>query len=165
MFHGTFYNCSKLVTIGSSSTNHIFTGVGGAVTGSNRVLGQYMFYQTFFGCTALAPGAILIFSPFDGWTAAVGAFAQTFYNAKGSATLNADLFGKIVGNAEVDLFYQTFYNCTGITGSVPKDFFAGLRNASHTNRGAFAQMFYGCTGLGNNGSYFIPPELLYSITA
>lgn len=164
MFYGTFYNCSKLVTIGSSSTNHIFTGVGGAVTGSNRVLGEYMFYETFSGCTALAPGAILIFSPFDGWTAATGAFARTFYNAKGSATLNADLFGKIVGNAEVDLFYQTFYNCTGITGSVPKDFFAGLRNASYTNSGAFAQMFYGCTGLGNNGSYFIPPELLYSIT-
>ena len=163
MFHGTFYNCSKLVTIGSSSTNHIFTGVGGAVTGSNRVLGEYMFYETFAGCTALAPGAILIFSPFDGWTAATGAFARTFFNAKGSATLNADLFGKIVGNAEVDLFYQTFYNCTGITGSVPKDFFAGLRNASYTNRGAFAQMFYGCTGLGNNGSYFIPPELLYNI--
>lgn len=81
-------------------------------------------------------------------------FYQTFYNCTG-------LSGSIPANlfdgvtgSVSYMFYQTFYNCSGLTGSIPAGLFGGVTGIQTY---LFYQTFYGCSGL--SGSI---PETLFS---
>ena len=55
-------------------------------------------------------------------------------------------------------FYRTFYGCSGLTGSIPADLFAGISGAPAERM--FAYTFYGCSGLTGE----IPADLFAGIT-
>ena len=161
MFANTFQGCSSLTTI-----TNIFQSVGSA--SATKVLPFGMFSFTFADCTALVPGKILIFAPFNnGWTLSSSTFASTFQNCQGRGTLNKDLFKGIVGTAAASAFSSTFSGCTGLYGRIPADLFSGLSGTITTN--AFVNTFLNCTNLGKNAvngtsKYFIPPELFQNFS-
>lgn len=164
MFYQTFKGCTSLVNI-----SNIFYYVGSSTAANNKVLGQYMFSGTFYGCTAVKPSQYLIFSPFSGWTLAVGTFYQTFYNCTGTVALNGNLFAGIKGTPSNNAFQQTFYGCTGLYGEISAGLFSGLSGAMGTN--TFYQTFYNCSKLGkasssaSTGTHYIYPGLFYNMTA
>ncbi len=72
-----------------------------------------------------------------------------------SGTLGA-IFGTLE-NGTQPRFYQTFYGCSGLSGSIPSDLFAGISGAPADNM--FFSTFFGCSNL--TGS--IPADLFAGI--
>ena len=68
------------------------------------------------------------------------------------------IFGTLTRGANNQpLFYQTFYNATNMTGSIPSDLFAGISGAPASDM--FQDTFYGCSGLTS-----IPSDLFAGIS-
>ena len=83
-------------------------------------------------------------------------FYNTFRNAKNmSQTMAslADLFNGINGAPASYMFRDTFYGCSGLTGSIPENLFGRVVNGEYYGiNGApassmFTDTFYGCSGL------------------
>lgn len=157
MFYATFKNCSSLKVIPSG----LFSGVHGTA--------NYLFNSTFNGCSSLqqvasdifvnvTPGGSYLFAclfcyctnlqtvPQDLFArisyTSVGVFQQMFYNCRQMEQLPENLFKHITGSPSNRSFYQTFYNCTGLSGYVPNNMFAGLNKKT----GGMQEIFYN-TGL------------------
>ncbi len=81
-------------------------------------------------------------------------FFQTFYGCTGLTGSIPENLFSGVSGVAVQMFYQTFYGCAGLTGSIPENLFSGVSGAAG---GMFYRTFYGCTGL--TGSI---PENLFS---
>ena len=56
------------------------------------------------------------------------------------------------------MFYYTFYGCSGLSGSIPENLFAGVSGAPA--EWMFESTFRGCSGL----TGYIPPELFAGIS-
>ena len=67
------------------------------------------------------------------------------------------LFAGIKGAPAEDMFYGTFYGCSGVSGSIPENLFAGIKGAPAKDM--FLGTFYNCSGL--SGS--IPEKLFAGI--
>ena len=81
-------------------------------------------------------------------------FAGAFYNCSNLLSIPEDLFsGYTVPNTY--MFNSTFRGCSGLTGSIPENLFAGISGAPATYM--FSDTFSGCSGL--TGSI---PENLFS---
>ena len=81
-------------------------------------------------------------------------FYQTFYNCTGLSGSIPADLFDGVTGSVSYMFYQTFYNCSGLTGSIPAGLFGGVTGIQTY---LFYQTFYGCSGL--SGSI---PETLFS---
>ena len=72
-------------------------------------------------------------------------FYWTFYGASNmTGSIPSDLFAGISGAPASNMFYRTFYNCSGLT-SIPDGLFAGISGAPASYM--FAYTFEGCSGL------------------
>ncbi|MBQ7055634.1 MAG: PKD domain-containing protein, partial [Alphaproteobacteria bacterium] len=76
--------------------------------------------------------------------------AITFSSSASKIALIDGSIGAIFGTLSSDTnnqprFYQTFYNATNMTGSIPSDLFAGISGAPAPLM--FYSTFYGCSGL------------------
>ena len=190
MFYHTFRGCENLGRDGVGGTSTY--GIPAALFGdlSNAVPSTGMFQSTFDGCSGLSgsipaglfsgvvgtPSAGLFNRTFDGCTGLGGSIpANLFENISGDASTvvlncgnggNYTVGGITYTTGAVNAFNGTFYNCTGLTGSIPENLFgrvlpngtfSGITgNAPYLFNGTFDN----CTGL--TGS--IPENLFAGIT-
>lgn len=161
MFTSVFAGCRGLV---GTIPPDLFGGVPNA---DGSVLGGIpatdMFSYVFQDCTGLT-GAIPseIFGQIDG-EPANRMFRGAFYKCSGLGTEIADadmpqymkdgyafppdLFGglNLSGGYKVDMFSDTFYGCTGLSGEIPEYLFGDLYGTPQ--KSMFSRTFYECAGL------------------
>ncbi len=84
-------------------------------------------------------------------------FYHLFAHCRNLRHIDETLFDGLSESGEfgVDMFSDTFFGCTGLTGPIPENLFSGIRGAP--TRSMFDGTFSGCTGL--TGSI---PENLFS---
>ena len=133
-FYGTFSGNTELT---GSIPEKLFNGISGAPA-------EYMFYNTFYGCSGLTEIPEKLFSGISGAPAEY-MFYNTFYNCSGLESIPANLFSGISGTPANNMFYQTFYGCSGLTGSVPENLFSGIKGAPADYM--FSNTFYNCSRL------------------
>lgn len=112
MFSETFYNCTSLQSI----PENLFSGVTGS--------GKSMFSYTFMGCTSLQSIPADLFSGVTGSSERM--FNSTFSGCTSLASLPDGLFKNIEGKPASSMFYETFRNCTNLSGYIPADTFAKM---------------------------------------
>jgi hypothetical protein len=130
-FSDTFGYCTGLTSIPAG----LFAGFDGPA--------PYMFQQTFIGSTGLTSIPAGLFAGISG--AAELMFHGTFQYDSGLTSLPAGLFAGINGATAEGMFYATFYNCTGLTGTVPAGFFGKFTGTPVES--IFNATFYNCRGL------------------
>ena len=128
---------------------------------------DYMFIQTFSGCTGLSSIPSDLFADIKG-APTKGIFYSTFSECTGlKGNIPSGLFAGISGAPADYMFAGTFYNCGGLT-SIPSNLFAGISGAPASNM--FNSTFSDCFGLtgissglfaGINGA---PAENMYRYT-
>ena len=132
-FYGTFQS-SGLTSIPAT----LFSNIQGAPA-------EYMFAQTFSGCTGLTSLPTGLFSGISGAPAG-GMFRQTFENCSGlTGSIPSRFFGNLSGTLISNYYYfnQTFNGCTNLSGYVPTDLFAGLSYASSSTNNILNDVFGG----------------------
>ena len=72
-------------------------------------------------------------------------FRYTFYQCESLKVIPENLFFNVIGAPFAEMFYLTFYGCSGLTGNIPSGLFARVkgRPASYM----FSGTFEGCSGL------------------
>ena len=117
---------------------------------------QPHFRETFKSCSRLTTISSDLFSGVTGATS--HQFYETFYGCSGLKSIPSGLFNDISGAPAQYMFYGTFHNCTGLTGSIPENLFSGISGAPAESM--FAYTFSECPGL--TGS--IPGNLFSGIS-
>lgn len=154
MFQSTFNGCSGL-------TDSIPSGLFGNISGEPAT---GMFRETFNGCTSLTSSIPSgLFGNISG-APADSMFYSTFANSGVSGAIPANLFkgngSGLSGDPAANMFRATFYNCSGLTGTIPGDLF-GAQNLTGTAKSyMFYYTFRGCSGL----SGYVPEGLFGTIT-
>ena len=167
---------SLVFTMTAKGTFYVDCGDGGRLTQSDTTTGSTISVNTItrtgtdyttYTCTWDTAGAhaIRFAGAATGYSTSNTAAAISFYKQSGgtqnnvaaiSGSLGA-IFGTI-GTGYADnqsRFYYTFANCSNLTGSIPENLFAGIRDVPTNNM--FESTFSGCSGL--SGSI---PENLFS---
>ena len=105
---------------------------------------QPRFYRTFYYNFNL--GGIIPRRLFYGVKGAPVSymFYQTFYNCDGLTSVPEGLFGWLDGAPASSMFYQTFYNCSSLT-KIPDNLFGNIYGQPAMYM--FYGTFYNCTGL------------------
>ena len=117
VFHSTFAGCSSLT---GPIPSNLFANVSGKA-------GNYAFYYAFQNCSSLS-----------------GTNIDDSNNTGMKYAIPPTLFSGIT-NLAVATFQGTFYNCSGLTGSIPGNLFSGIYGKPVSNM--FQTTFYGCSGL------------------
>jgi hypothetical protein len=148
---GYSYNCT--VDWGDSSTSEITAYNDADITHTYASGGVYQIKisGTFQSWYFNNGGDKLKLTKIDNW-GKVGFTTMTsaFYGCTNLTTIP----NSAIGNPSINGFQQTFFGCTGLSGSIPADLFRYNVNVSTYG---FQQTFFGCTGL--TGS--IPEDLFY----
>ena len=166
---GTFYvDCGAGGTLSSSASD--VSGV--TITRSNPTGGATTPYPSVtYTCTYTTAGIKTI--RFGGIAGTGNAYPSTVGTAEDRAairfyktrTLVAGISGSLgaifpsrgTGAAQQPQFFETFYDCTNLTGTIPDNLFSGVTGIGGS---MFLRTFSGCTGL--TGS--IPENLFSGIT-
>ena len=133
-FYQTFMECTELREIPDT----LFSGY---TTGCHS-----KFRATFMNCTNLTEIPENLFS-FDGndVSGETRMFGETFKGDTSLSELPENLFAKITTAAN-QMFYETFYGCTGLTGYIPPTMFAGLIANGSPNANAMIYNTFASTG-------------------
>lgn len=146
---GTFYaDCGDGGTLDQDTSSY------GTISG-NTIM-RTGTSTTTYTCTWDTAGAhtIKFAGTATGYSTSLSAAAISFYKSSGGTqTKVAGISGSLgamfpVVNGAIPRFYQTFYDCSNLTGSIPADLFSGIDTSSATNTSyMFGRTFYNCSGL------------------
>ena len=116
------------------------------------------FAHTFDGCTHLKNIPQDLFAGCTGTQNDM--FFETFRNCYSLTKIPDGLFYTINGESKVRMYYATFQNCTGLTGSIPENLFGEISGTLAWN--AFIYTFINCKNL-TGTSAKMNGEYLYNI--
>jgi len=133
-FAGAFGEATNLTTI----PENLFSGFSGTPN-------NYMFFETFKGCTGLTEIPTYLFAGINKPSTAL--FMRTFENCTGVTAIPENLFLDMTGTPAEEMYVQTFAGCSNLRGQSARlngdyfyDLWPDLPNV-------FDAMYYGCTGL------------------
>ena len=130
MFWATFQDCSGLKQIPPTLFSNITESAYG------------LFRSTFAGCSSLSEIPQNLFTGIT--KPASELFIYTFSRCYNLKSIPNGLFKNITGKPAYQMFYETFGNCTGMSGTVPVNLFKNL-NSQDYSTGPMYRIFY------NNG--------------
>ena len=144
---GEFY-----VDCGDDGTLSGTGAIGDTITRTGTVAALYTCTYTTGGIKTIQIGGLA-----TGYSIGIQTSAIQFGSSASSSTLTPTLVAGISGslgaifpslgndNGKQPRFYQTFYNCSNMTGSIPSGLFTGISGQPATYM--FSYTFYNCSGL------------------
>lgn len=133
-FAGAFGEATNLTTI----PENLFSGISG-------VPNNYMFFETFKGCTGLTEIPTTLFAEIN--QPATATFMRTFEGCTGITSIPENLFVNMTGTPAEEMYIETFAGCSSLKGESARlngDYFYNLWPDLP---GVFDAMYYDCTGL------------------
>lgn len=133
-FAGAFGDATNLTTI----PENLFSGISGTPN-------NYMFFETFKGCTGLTEIPTTLFAEIN--QPATATFMRTFEGCTGITSIPENLFVNMTGTPAEEMYIETFAGCSSLEGESARlngDYFYNLWPDLS---GVFDAMYYDCTGL------------------
>ena len=151
VFKDTFASCSGLT---GEIPADLFAGIHGAPA-------DYMFVSTFSGCNKLGMD--------ENGNTISGTYAipaELFCQAN-KTNANPDATNCIYGAPKKNMFFNTFDRCSGLTGKIPLNLFAGIYGEPQS--AMFVSTFQNCSGLngfsnGTTTTSYVPESFLATIS-